>query len=161
LKIAHTSVQLECLFNKAGGGGVEYYFGYSYSDNDLSCQNLASRQNMWTLSRYALEFFHNNDVPFHRMSNVPNRVDSTTDWLLSSSDATVHVIYRGSTPSSGSIDMKGLPGTYSVKWYNPRTGGSLQAGSVSSILGGNGSISYGNPPNLSDRKDWVILLRKL
>jgi Putative collagen-binding domain of a collagenase len=160
LKIAHTSVQLECLFNKAGGGGVEYYFGYSYSDNDLSCQNLASRQNMWTQSRYALEFFRNNDVPFHRMSNVPNRVKNATDWLLSSSDMTVHVIYRRSTPSSGKINMTGLPGTYSVNWYNPRMGGLLQNGSVTSIVGGGGSVSFGSPPNPADTKDWALLLRR-
>jgi hypothetical protein len=139
---------------------VEYYFGYNYSDNDLPCQNLTSRQNMWTQSRYALEFFRNNDVPFYQMTNVPNRVNSATDWLLSSSDAAVQVIYRRRTPSSGSVNMAGLPGTYSVKWYNPRVGGSLQDGSVISIIGGTGSISYGNPPNPADKKDWALLIRR-
>lgn len=38
----------------AGGAGVEYYFGYSFPDSDLTCEDFRSRDNMWTLSRYAL-----------------------------------------------------------------------------------------------------------
>ena len=116
---------------------------------------------MWMQSRYALEFFHNSNIPFHRMSYVSNRVNSATDWLLSSSDGLVHVIYRRSTPSSGSINMLGLQGTYDLKWFNPRAGGVLQNGSVTSIVGGTSSISYGNPPDPADQKDWVLLLQKI
>ena len=139
---------------------MEYYFGYDHPENDLLCEDWASRKNMWMQSRYALDFFRNSNIPFHRMSYFPSRVNNATDWLLSSSDGLVHVIYRRSTPSSGSINMLGLPGTYTLKWFNPRAGGVLQNGSVTSIVGGT-SVSYGNPPNPADKKDWVLLVEKI
>ena len=139
---------------------MEYYFGYSYAENDLLCEDFTSRQNMWTQSRYALEFFQVNNVPFWRMSNDENRVNSSTDWLLSSSDGKIHVVYRRSITSNTSINMSGLSGSYSVKWYNPRTGGTLENGSILSIVGGN-NASYGKPPNTSDNMDWVILIKQV
>jgi hypothetical protein len=89
---------------------------------------------MWKQSRYALNFFKNNRIPFWQMSNNADRVDSRTDWLLSSSDDTTHVVYRRSSPTSGVIDMAGLSGSYS---------------------------SYGLPPNPRDTMDWAILIRKI
>jgi hypothetical protein len=146
---------------QAGGAGVEYYFGYSYVDSDLSCENYAIRQNMWTQSRYALEFFQKNSIPFWQMSNDANRINSLTDWLLSSSDGAVHVIYRRTTSTAGT-GIKLDVGTYSVKWYNPRLGGSLLNGSITTIAGnGVASIPYGNPPGPNDGKDWAILIKKV
>lgn len=156
----------------AGGGGVEYYFGYDYPNNDLLCEDFTSRQNMWTQSRYALEFFYMNNIPFWRMSYIPNRVNNATDWLLSTSDGMTHVVYRRSVTYTGrpirssiytnSINMIGLSGTYTVTWYNPRAGGILRNGSIPLIVGGaNVDVSYGNPPNATDKQDWVILLQKV
>jgi Putative collagen-binding domain of a collagenase len=115
---------------------------------------------MWRQSRYALTFFKNNRIPFWQMSNNAVRVDSRTDWLLSSSDDTTHVVYRRSSLTSGVIDMAGLSGSYSVRWFNPRVGGGLQIGSVTTIASG-GTSSYGLPPNPRDTMDWAILIRKI
>ena len=49
----------------AGGAGVEWYFGYNYTHNDLNCESWHSRDHMWDLTRYALEFFHGR-LPFAR-----------------------------------------------------------------------------------------------
>ena len=117
---------------------------------------------MWDQSRYALAFFKNNNIPFWQMSNSNHRV-SKSDWLMSSSDGTIHVLYRRdvSQPSDG-IVMDGLPGVYSLKWYNPRTGGSLQNGSQISISGnGKNFVRFGSPPGPKDDNDWVLLLRKM
>ena len=51
----------------AGGAGVEYYFGYKLPQNDLVCQDFRSRDKSWDYCRIALNFFHQNDVPFHEM----------------------------------------------------------------------------------------------
>jgi hypothetical protein len=48
--------------------------------------------------------------------------------------------------------------TYSVKWYDPRNGGALQTGSVTSFSG-TGTKSLGNPPH-SSTEDWVALVKK-
>ena len=47
--------------------------------------------------------------------------------------------------------------SYTVQWYNPRTGGALQNGTVTSVSGP-GSQSIGMPPADAD-KDWVALVR--
>ena len=61
---------------------------------------------------------------------------------------------------AGTQDAKiSLPGgkTFSVKWFNPREGGDVQNGTVTSIQG-NGFVSVGNPPVDLD-KDWVVVVR--
>ena len=63
LSVICVEVQL-FLTSLTGGAGVEYYFGYSYDHSDLTCQDLRSRDNMWTQSKYALDFFTNNGIPF-------------------------------------------------------------------------------------------------
>ena len=50
----------------AGGGGVEYYFGYSHPQSDLTCEDWTARDRMWDYTRYALEFFQNH-IPFQDM----------------------------------------------------------------------------------------------
>jgi hypothetical protein len=118
---------------------------------------------MWNQSRYALDFFKNNNIPFWQMSNRNFRV-SNNDWLLSSSDGTIHILYRRDVrQSTDGINMDGLPGVYSLKWYNPRAGGSLQNGSLTALTGGGKNfVSIGNPPGGREAdKDWVLLLRKI
>ena len=49
-------------------------------------------------------------------------------------------------------------GNYTVQWYNPRQGGQLQQGSVTSITGA-GFKSIGNPPQ-DKNKDWAVLVMR-
>lgn len=154
-----------CLLTKAGGAGVEYYFGYGFNNSDLTCEDYSSRETMWVQSRYALELFHNNNIPFWEMSyDTQNRVNNATDWILVNPTNTVLLLYRRVTrTSSNLINMRSITGTYSVKWYNPRTGGNLQNGSMTSIVatGSNANIQYGSSPNSADTMDWLVLFRKL
>ena len=143
----------------AGGAGVEYYFGRGFPNSDLTCEDFRSRDNMWKLSKHCLDFFQDNGVPFWTMSNsnavrVPN---SSDDWTLENNDTIV--VYRPSSGSTETLDMTDLSGTYSVEWYDPRNGGSLTNGSITTIEGGSSSVSYGNPPN-SANQDWVLLISK-
>lgn len=112
---------------------------------------------MWTVSNYALGFFRDYNVPFWEMSNANSRVGNN-DWVLSNEQDTL-VLYRPDNVGS-TIDMTGLSGTFSVSWFDPRNGGPLQTGTVSTIQGGSVS-SYGDPipAPLSD-EDWVILIEK-
>src|SRR5690606_35835905 len=48
--------------------------------------------------------------------------------------------------------------TYSVHWFNPRAGGSLRTGSVTSVKGG-ATVALGRPP-AETSLDWVALLRR-
>ena len=48
--------------------------------------------------------------------------------------------------------------TFDVRWYNPRTGGALQTGTVTTIEG-EAYVSLGLPPQ-DDDQDWVALITR-
>ncbi len=133
-----------------GGAGCEWYFGYAYPHNDLNCEDWRSRDNMWNLTRIALEFFQRY-LPFHEMSPSDGLVSS--GWCLAK-PGSVYAIYL---PNGGSATVQLAPGTYSVHWYDPRSGGALQTGSVATLTGG-GAVSIGQPPRDAAR-DWAALVR--
>jgi Putative collagen-binding domain of a collagenase len=110
-----------------------------------------------------LDFFQRNTIPFWQMSNHGNRVNVAYDWVLSTTDGTTQIVYRWkNSVSTSMINMVGFPGMYKVQWYNPRSGGALQNGSIASIIstGANVNISLGNPP-VADGKDWITLIQRL
>ena len=146
---------------QAGGAGVEYYFGYGFENSDLTCEDFRSRANMWKQSRHALDFFRGNNIAFWEMSNDNSRLpDDSLDYVLSSADGSTILVYRPNSDGS-QIDLRDLSGTYSVQWYNPREGGMLMTGSVSTVTGGGVNLTFfGNAPGSNDR-DWVVLLRRV
>jgi len=140
----------------AGGAGVEYYFGYGYPNSDLTCQDFRSRANMWDQSRYALEFFNLNAIPFWNMATGSC---VSTGWCLAESSGDHLVVYL-KDGGSANINLPGPGGdTWTVKWYDPRNGGTLQNGSVTTLGSSSSPQALGNAPN-NGTKDWVILLRR-
>ncbi|MHC4147986.1 MAG: DUF5060 domain-containing protein [Planctomycetota bacterium] len=141
-----------CLWGNlmAGGAGCEWYFGYKFAHNDLNCEDWRSRERMWDQTRRALEFFHKY-LPFERMSPDDSLVSA--GWCLAE-PGKVYAVYL---PEGGTTQLNLAEGTYIVQWYNPRTGGKLQNGSVAEVTGP-GMVSLGNPPAGPD-KDWVILCK--
>nr|WP_255712663.1 DUF5060 domain-containing protein [Rhodopirellula sp. JC740] len=143
-----------------GGGGVEYYFGYQYEENDLKCEDWRSRDQSWDYCRIAIEFFQNNDIPFWSMINadelVGNSDHGNSKYCLAKSGE-VYVVYLADGGTT-SIDLSEADGEFQVHWYNPRIGGELQTGSIPAVAAGQ-SVLIGNPPSDEDQ-DWAILLRK-
>ncbi len=136
----------------AGGAGVEYYYGYKLPQSDLSLQDYRSRDLMWDYTRYALQFF-NQYMPFAEMTSNANLVNN--GWCLAKTGE-VYAIYleNGGTTT---LNLGSDGATYDVQWYNPRTGGSLQTGSVPTVTA-SGNVAIGNPPGTTSQ-DWVALLR--
>lgn len=65
----------------------------------------------------------------------------------------------GTPPDSPVVDLRGYQGSYQIRWYDPRKGGPLQAGSITTATGGGkGMVEIGQPPSDSQR-DWVVLIR--
>jgi hypothetical protein len=64
------------------------------------------------------------------------------------------------TPSqTPTVDLQAYKGTYEVRWYNPRTGGALQNGTVATVTAGKADwVEVGHPPG-DVKRDWVLLLR--
>ena len=116
---------------------------------------------MWDMSNLTLNFFQDNDIPFWDMANANIRV-SGNDTVLSNEDD--HLVLYRIDASGGTIDMTGLTGTFSLKWFDPRNGGPLLMGTVESIVGELPGVSYGSPPTIpepADGEDWALLIRKL
>jgi hypothetical protein len=153
----HDEVRKKHLWGNlmAGGAGVEWYFGYKFAHNDLNCEDWRSRDHLWDLTRYALEFFQTH-LPFTEMSHHDELTSAKDDYCLAK-PGDIYAIYL---PSGGTtkLDLGEGPTTFSVRWYNPRTGGKLQAGTVATISGP-GAVDIGKPPEEAD-KDWAALIRR-
>ena len=149
----HDTIRYKALWGNlmAGGGGVEWYFGYKYPHSDLSCEDWRSRDNLWDQTRIALEFFHNY-LPFENMVNSDELTRDTNDYCFAQ-EGKVYSLYL---PEGKPAEIKLPEGKYNVTWFNPRTGGDLQTGNVESISGG-GIRSTGKPP-ANDGKDWICLI---
>ncbi|MBN1480083.1 DUF5060 domain-containing protein [candidate division KSB1 bacterium] len=137
----------------AGGSGCEWYFGYQYPHNDLNCEDWRSRDHMWDLTRYALLFFQQH-LPFWEMRAADDLI-SVKEAYCFAKPGEVYAIY---VPNGGSCDVELTEDTYSVKWYNPRTGGELIDSNVTEVRGP-GRKSIGLPPE-ERQKDWVALLKQ-
>ena len=150
----HNSIRHKVLWGNlmAGGAGVEWYFGYKYAHNDLNCEDFRSRKNVWEQTKIALDFF-NNYLPFTEMNAADGLTDNPEDYVFAKNEE-IYVIYLPKVIET-KINLFGQNKKYTVKWYNPRTGGKLVNGSVKKIKSGN-NVSIGFPPN--QEKDWVVLL---
>jgi len=137
----------------AGGAGVEWYFGYKFPHNDLNCEDWRSREHMWELTRYALEFFHEH-LPFTEMAHHDELTSVRNDYCFAK-PGQIYAIYL---PAGGTtrLDLGESSATFTVRWYNPRTGGPLRSGTVGTIAGP-GSVGIGHPPR-DTSKDWVTLI---
>jgi len=138
----------------AGGGGVEYYFGYQLPHSDLTCEDYRSRSNMWIYNRHAHEFMTQH-VEFWNMDNhnslIGNNNDSNDKFCLAE-PGKAYVIYR-SGGEDITLDLEDFDGTFKVRWFDPRNGGGLVNGTLNTISGP-GQKDIGNPPNALDQ-DWV------
>jgi hypothetical protein len=144
----------------AGGGGVEYYFGYFLPENDMLAENLRSRDRSWEFGRIALDFFRANRIPFWAMTNadalVGNATGDNTRWCLAK-PGEIYVVYlpRGGTTT---LDLGQATGRFTIGWFDPRRGGPLRKGSVASVDSG-ASVALGQPPD-SPSEDWAVVVRR-
>jgi len=139
----------------AGGAGAEWYFGYEFAHADLDCEDWRSRDLMWDQTRHALVFFHQY-LPFHQMKSSDDLTAASDDYCFARAGEVYAVYLPEGNP--GDLDMRSIDGTFTVQWYNPRTGGDLKEGSLAEMEGGRIG-SFGEPPEGSPG-DWVVLIRK-
>ena len=140
----------------AGGMGVEYYYGYQTCESDLTAQDHRTRDQKYTDAAIAIRFFQQYFQPY--LPDIRPDDGATADnddYVLRNADRTAYAIYL---PGGGStsLNLGGQSGDYTVRWFDPRNGGDLQNGSVTTISGGSSS-SIGNPPG-SPSSDWVALV---
>jgi len=144
----------------AGGAGVEYYFGYTFPENDLLLEDYRSRDKSWDYCRIALDFFKTNNIPFWEMKNMNHligNVENTKEKYCFAKEGEVYVVYLGYV-STSTIDLSGTEGSFSVNWFNPEQGGPLLKGKVRNVKG-KSVVNLGAPPK-GKNTDWVVLLKK-
>lgn len=138
----------------AGGAGVEWYFGARYAHNDLSAEDWRSRDNLWTQTRHALEFL--SPLPLASMHPADDLTARVDDHVLAQPKHT-YVVYVPDGQEELVIDLGEGHRGFLIEWFNPRSGGELQPGSVVAVVG-SGIAHLGFPPAERDR-DWVALIR--
>jgi hypothetical protein len=144
----------------AGGAGVEYYFGYGLADNDLVAENFRSRDKSWDYGRIAIDFFRSQKIPFWEMTNanplVGNEKNDNTRYCFAKANE-VYLVYLPSG-NTATLDLSKATGQFSVEWFDPRNGGALKKGSVTSVKAG-APASLGMPPDNPD-EDWLAVVRR-
>lgn len=133
----------------AGGGGVEYYFGYKLPQNDLIAEDWRSRDSSWDYARHALDFFRDAKIPFHEMTNrnelIGNAKHDNSKYCLAK-DGGPYLVYL---PEGGSTKIDLPSGDFTAAWFNPRTG---ELGKPSPLK----DKSLAAP----DKEDWLALIRQ-
>jgi len=144
----------------AGGAGVDYYFGYGLPDNDLVAENFRSREKSWEYGRIAIDFFHAQKIPFWEMANadalVGNDKHDNSRYCFAKANE-VYLVYLPSGDTA-SLDLSMATGQFGVSWFDPRNGGPLKRGSISTVKGG-ASAALGEPPD-NPAEDWLVVVRK-
>ncbi len=139
----------------AGGHGVEYYFGSNTGETDMVAEDFRSRDIKWDDARHALDFF-TSYLPYWQMSSNDG-LNSDNDNYCFAKIGEIYAVYVDTGSSSGTLDIGNTGDSYDVKWYNPRSGGALQNGSVTSVTSNGTPANLGNPPSQTS-EDWIVLL---
>jgi YVTN family beta-propeller protein len=137
----------------AGGAGVMYYYGYSSSCSDMTCQDHRTRDGMFTATKRTLDFLTANGVPFWNMANYTGGLGAGAKALKGATDAGVpaYVVYMPAGAATN-LDMTTTPGTFTRTWFNPRTG---VTSSGTNVTGG-AVRALGSPPSVD--QDWAQYL---
>ncbi len=132
----------------AGGAGAELYIGGGI---DVTEQNYRGYAEYYRPAGYAAEFMMKH-VPFEKMKPDDNFAKNA--WTLKK-PGSHYLLYL---KNGGSTTVTLPEGTWTIRWFDPRNGGSLQKGSKTKLQGGT-AISIGTAPNNANN-DWAVLLAK-
>lgn len=152
----HDTVRNHALWGAlmAGAGGVEWYFGYRYPHNDLNLEDFRSRDLWWDQSTIATQFFKN-QLPFTEMKSMNHLLEGPQGFCFAK-PGEVYAVYLSSVKSPARI-MLDTDKEFSVKWFNPKSGGNLTDGTILTVKGP-GKKDIGLPPG-NIENDWVAVFR--
>ena len=155
---SHTDARKNAIWGNimAGGAGCEFYYGYDKPNSDLTCNDFRSRDAFWDYCRYTLQFLKANSVPFEQMKNQNSLVsgygNNANRCLAKTGSVYLVQLHDGGTAT---LNLSAASGSFTVKWFNPRSGGALVNGPT---VSGGGTVSLGSPPNTTS-EDWIALVQ--
>ncbi|MEX0330984.1 MAG: DUF5060 domain-containing protein [Puniceicoccaceae bacterium] len=156
----------------AGGSGVEWYFGYEKPHSDLTCQDWRTRDQFWDIARYSIEVM--GSLPLGDMHPC-NYLLNTNSWdaYCLAEEGNIYAIYFKEWKDA-TIDLREHPGTYSVRWFNPRTGEGPLTGSelreihprrrvasIDTIEVKDTQLSHIGPAPYDHHEDWLVIIQQL
>lgn len=142
----------------AGGAGHMTYFGFFVPQSDITVTDLRSRDNWFTQVVRLINFFKGNNIPFQNMrSSDTMTTDGSFVLYQANNQYVIYTIGRSNTV----IRMGSDTNSYRIRWFDPRAGGSLAAGTVRCVSGG-GSSSIGRRRTTATPagRDWVAYLTR-
>mgnify|MGYP000589280184 CR=1 FL=1 len=144
----------------SGAAGVEWYFGANNRYNDLNTEDWRSRDRLWEITDYALDFFQNH-LPYWEMESENSLVNLKEAYCFRKLGE-VYVVYIPDLMNC-TLDLRNVRGDFSIKWYNPLKGGELLDGSIKSIT--SGKVQDLGLPSVQksaiNGQDWVALITRL
>lgn len=143
----------------SGAAGVEWYFGANNRYHDLNTEDWRSRDRLWEITDFALNFFQEN-LPYWEMAPDHALINSKDAYCLRK-PGEIYAVYIPDSKGY-TIDLTEARGEFDLKWYDPLSGGNLQEGTIKSLLGGE-LRDLGLPPTGKNRfgvQDWVALIDK-
>ncbi|MEO9891663.1 DUF5060 domain-containing protein [Aurantibacter sp.] len=154
----HDSLRRYVLWGSllSGAAGVEWYFGANNKYHDLNTEDWRTRDRLWEITDIGLNFF-NNHIPYWEMTPEPTLINSKEAYCLKKSGEFYAVYIPDSEEYT--INLTGVEGVFSIKWYDPLNGGDFQKGSVASMVAGS-EQSMGSPPDTGNSQDWIVLIEK-
>lgn len=151
----HDTLRVEVLWSTlmAGGAGVEWYFGWHKSPNDLNAEDWRSRNNMWEQTDIAHKFFK--ELPLTEM-NENNLLLSKSDNYCLANPGNVYALYlKNGGPIHLNLDE--YTDKFKVSWFNPRSG-EWSRDSIEYVQGG--GVAYLGKPQIEPEMDWAVLVKK-
>ena len=152
----HDSLRRHAMWGHlfAGGAGVEWYFGGLHDANDLRSEDWRLRQNLWSQTRIALDFF-NAYLPYWDMTPCGGIIDRADSYCFGKDGLFAIYLIEGGT---GILNLPEDSGTWDVDWFDPISGGALQSGTRDRVEAGTW-VELGFPVPY-DGRDRVVLLRQ-
>mmetsp|Transcript_42547 Transcript_42547/g.120718 ORF Transcript_42547/g.120718 Transcript_42547/m.120718 type:complete len:658 (-) Transcript_42547:1479-3452(-) len=151
---AHDSFRRNALWGTlmAGGAGVEFYFGWGFrrhqtgnkdpiignddtdtshpysTCSDLTCEDFRSRDKLFTQAFVAWRFMKDNHIPFWEMTSSNHLTEQKDDFVFAK-EGDIYLVYTFTNTTTVELTVVGKT-TYSIQYWNPKTGGDLTYGGV-------------------------------
>ena len=138
------------------GGQMEFYAG----KDDVKHIDYCSYEDCWTVIGHAARFM-NQHLAKDVANMIPNDdlVVGEDNWAMADEGSTYLLYLKNG--GEAKVDLSAAQGqTFSVSWFDPRTGGDLIDGSPLTVTGGSKDVLLGVPPNFPEG-DWVVLLKNI
>ncbi|MEO1583079.1 MAG: DUF5060 domain-containing protein [Planctomycetota bacterium] len=135
------------------GGGGEWFI----NNRDQSLEDFREFDRIWRETTIARSFIEDN-LPFDTMSPdnalVSGEAGTFGGAEVFAQPGEIYAVYWPDASTTGAIDLSTEQGFWSLRWFNPRTGG-FEGPATTLVAGGNASIP--GPPGDVDQ-DWAATI---